>query len=268
VSRARIHVAVALSVLVHALVAAIPASRREGAPGLVPSPTSLVVRLVEARAPEAVPPPVSELVPPPPRLRPRTEKPAPVPRPVAPAEPVPVEAPAPVERAERLPAPQFDMLAMINARRERREAFEDAMKRREEPRGVPGASNPNEAALAALNRNLQSLGSQGETTGGVFQILSKGTRTAEFAFNGFRPGTGRRWREVIEVDAGPGGDVDLAIVRRMIQLIRTHYSGDFVWKSPRLGRSLVLSARVEHTRELEDFLVREFFGTPTLGRAP
>jgi hypothetical protein len=72
---------------------------------------------------------------------------------------------------------------------------------------------------------------------------------------------------VIEVDAGLGGDVDLAIVRRMIALIRTHYTGDFNWESHRLGRVIVLSARLEDTEGLEDFLSREFFDTPVLKRS-
>ena len=70
------------------------------------------------------------------------------------------------------------------------------------------------------------------------------------------------WREVIEVDAGLLGNVDLAIVRRMIELIRTHYSGDFNWESYRLGRRVVLSARLSDSAELEAFMMREFFGGP------
>ena len=53
-----------------------------------------------------------------------------------------------------------------------------------------------------------------------------------------------------------------AMVRRMIELIRTHYTGDFNWESHRLQRVVVLSARKEDQGELEDFLMREFFGTP------
>ena len=68
------------------------------------------------------------------------------------------------------------------------------------------------------------------------------------------------------MDAGLGGDVELAIIRRMIQLIRTHYTGDFNWQSYRLGKVIVLSARPEDNAALEDFMSREFFGTPVLKR--
>ena len=57
------------------------------------------------------------------------------------------------------------------------------------------------------------------------------------------------------------------MVRRMIELIRTHYTGDFNWESHRLGRVVVLSARPDDQRGLEDFLMQEFFGTPLANRA-
>lgn len=262
-SRTRIHVAVGLSLLAHGMLMAIPMTHRPGLPGAQSTASPLIVRLVERRAPEVVTPLPERRLPvekPHPRALP-AERPEPA------APPTPVETVAAVETAQRPPAPQFDMLAMINARRQRREAFEDAMRRHEEALSGNASAPASDASASALQRNLQSLASQDEGTGGVFTILWKGTRTAEFAFNGWQPERHRRWREVIEVDAGPGGDVDLAIVRRMIKLIRDHYSGDFVWRSHRMGKDLVLSARLEHTRDLEDFLVREFFGTPTLGRA-
>ena len=52
----------------------------------------------------------------------------------------------------------------------------------------------------------------------------------------------------------------------MIELIRTHYKGDFNWQSYRLGKVIVLSARVEDNAALEDFMAREFFGTPMIKR--
>jgi hypothetical protein len=152
------------------------------------------------------------------------------------------------------------MLAMVNARRERRRAAEAAAREGGSPYTLPQGS-PDDKALAAINRNLDSIG-RDDGTGGVFQILEKGTYTAEFAFNGWRADTRRQWREVIEVDAGAGGDIDRAIVRRMIALIRTHYTGDFNWESRRLGRVVVLSAAPEDNAGLEEFLMREFFGTP------
>ena len=53
----------------------------------------------------------------------------------------------------------------------------------------------------------------------------------------------------------------------MIGLIRNHYEGDFRWESRRLGKVVVLSARIEDNGYLEEFLMREFFGTPLLKQA-
>ena len=67
---------------------------------------------------------------------------------------------------------------------------------------------------------------------------------------------------MIEVRRGDNATIELAVVRRMISIIREHESGDFVWKSQRLGRELTLSARVSDNAGLEEVLLREFFSAP------
>jgi len=261
----RIDIAVLVSLLIHGLIAAIPTPQRPGEKSSPAAPSSFIATIVSA--PVVRPQPVPQAVPEPvPVVRPR---PIVTPKPVTAAPPAKaVEPVVPVETAQPTPpTPKFDMLAMIDARRAQRQQAEHAMVQQEQARNatLPGSSDP----TAAINRNLQGLSSSSDDgTGGVFQILSKGTRTGEFAFNGWRPDTQRRWREVIEVDAGPGGDLELAMVRRMIQLIRGHYTGNFTWQSHRLGKSVVMSARPEDGPELEEFLMREFFGTPTLAHHP
>jgi hypothetical protein len=257
--RRRFAIALAASIAFHALIFSIPMKKpldqtvMGGAPQ-VPFTVNIVEkeRTPAEAVPESAPPAPPASAPP---ILARV-KPTPAPRaPVVPLAPKPIEpVPPPIEPKA---APPIDMSAMIEARRAQRRAAESAMRR---PEHEP---TPDELAQAAIARNLQAR--PGEGVGGIFQILRKGTRTAEFAFNGWRPNTDRQWREVIEVDAGLGGDVDRAIVRRMIELIRSHYAGDFRWESHRLGRVVILSARPEDNSGLEDFLIREFFGTPTLG---
>lgn len=104
-------------------------------------------------------------------------------------------------------------------------------------------------------RNLQPQG-----TNGVFQIIRKDTHTAKFSFRGWTKDFSNARREVIEVDAGPNGDVERVIVRSMIGLIRKYYQGYFNWESQHLDRVVVLSARMEDNAGLEDFLISEFFG--------
>jgi hypothetical protein len=156
----------------------------------------------------------------------------------------------PPEEAKEVP----DMMQMLKAARERRQAQAEANGAAQE-QGNRGMS-AQEIAEANVKRSLaQASGQQG--TNGVFQILHKSTRVGSFAFNGWKTRT-NSWRQVIEVDAGLGGDIDLAMVRKMIELIRTHYKGDFQWESQRLGRVIRLSARVEDSQELEQFLLKEF----------
>jgi hypothetical protein len=223
------------------------AQLRSREPAPVPAEAPREVRPAKAATPRGAPLPVPQE-----RTVPQSD------RTVAPPPPVPEPELPPSTR----PPPQFDMAALIQANRERRHAAEVAALR-----GAPPGREltADEAARANLQRNLQSL-ARSDGTGGVFEILRMGARTGEFAFNGWRPERGKRWREVIEVDAGVNGDLERAIVRRMIALIREHYTGDFNWQSHRQGRVVVLSASPESNDALEDYLMREFFGVPVVRR--
>ena len=264
--RRRIGIALALSLLAHGLAIVLaPKPPRHGS-ALSASAGPLIVSL----APSAPPPePVAVPVPAP---QPKPEARPPPPRPRAPAKPIitarprtpsaaPPVATAPEEPRPVPPTPAPDMLAMLNARRERRRAAETAAARE----GTASEQPAQDEGAAAIARNLETLKGD-DQTGGIFQILDKSTLSAEYAFNGWRPDTRRRWREVIEVHVEPGQDIDRAIIRSMIALIRTHYGGDFQWESRRLGRIVTLSARPEDNEGLEDFLMREFFGTPLINR--
>lgn len=114
-----------------------------------------------------------------------------------------------------------------------------------------------EIRMANVRRNLQTPG-----TSGIFQILRIGPRTAEFSFRAWTTGQSNPRLQTIQVDAGPDGDVERAIIRRMIELIRQYYKEDFNWESHRLHRVVVLSAREKDSAGLEDFLMREFFVNP------
>jgi len=168
-----------------------------------------------------------------------------------PAPPPPVPAP---DNA----APPGDMSDMVAAARARRRAA-----------GVPVPDDPppddaarpqgDEVARANIARSIaQARGPR--TSGGIFQITHKGVREAEFLFRGWENDSRAAARQLIRVDAGPSGNVEDAIVRRMIQIIRERQSGDFSWNSYRLGRVVVLSARPQDNAGLMDFLKQEFFG--------
>ncbi|MHB1100021.1 MAG: hypothetical protein ACYCZR_10745 [Burkholderiales bacterium] len=102
-------------------------------------------------------------------------------------------------------------------------------------------------------------GKHKEGTSGVFQILRMSGESAEFSFLGWHSEYANSHREVFDVDAGADGDVRHAIVRKMIEIIRRYYDGDFNWKSDRLGGEVVLSARLKDDAELQAFMMKEFF---------
>jgi hypothetical protein len=176
---------------------------------------------------------------------PKAHQPVPIPMP-------PAQEPPPAREEPK--APPMDFLAMVNAKR--RASEEAAARANAEARAHSHEPSAEEIAMANINRNLAR---DREGTNGIFTILSMGTRTATFSFRGWTNDPRSSWRQVIDVDAGLHGDVEIAIVRKMIELIRTHYDGDFNWESHRLGRVVVLSARPADNAGLEEFLMREFF---------
>jgi hypothetical protein len=190
-------------------------------------------------------------------IRPKPPKPTEQPQPDIdlPAPPPPITLPppeAPPTPALDLSVPQTtDLSSYMQQMRERRAAAQ---------RAASGEASPPmsdaERRMANIQRNLQKPG-----TNGIFQIVSKGTLSAQFMFKGWSGQDSSRARsQLFEVSVPPGGDIERAMVQRMIALIRTHYSGDFNWESHRQNRVIVLSARLEDNAELEAFLLREFFG--------
>ena len=193
-------------------------------------------------------------------------KPPPQPRlgagPAKPAKPV---KPAPEKRTPKREAPAEvppipkpeqpkDLAEYMKESKERRTAggiFEDEPA---EPRNVEREPTEEELRMANVKRNLKEPG-----TTGIFQITRMGPRNAQFLFRAWKTDVSNPRREVIEVSAGPDGDIQRAVVRKMIELIRQYQKADFNWESYRLGMVVVLSARPEDSQGLEDFLIREFF---------
>ena len=149
-----------------------------------------------------------------------------------------------------------DMMASINAKRAEREALEsDAAKQNAAATAREIGPSEDEKRDAKIRNNFKS------GTNGIFEITRLESHSASFTFLGWTSSLSNARREFFEVEASAGQDVRLLMIRRMIDLIRTHYQGDFDWESHRLGRTIVKSARVEDSAELEDFLMQEFFGT-------
>ena len=219
------------------------------------------------KQPEIPPQPEPAPQPPPPRVRPATP-PAPTVRPETVAKPKaqPPKEKKAVETAQPqdTPAPT-DLSEYINQRRPQPQ--QPAVPSR--PAGIfdgpeytrnkntqpqPSAE---EIRMAKVRRNLQMPG-----TSGIFQILEIRSSYARFSFRAWTTGVSNPRREIIEVRADTDGDIERAVIRRMIQLIRQYHQEDFNWESHRLNRVIVLSARPGDQEGLENFLMREFFGEP------
>ena len=278
-----IWVAILISMLVHALVMwewlprlydlSLDSARKEAASG------PLQVQLVPRAAPRPAPPPAPPAAP---ALRPQPPAPKPAPPPKAapkkppsppvlalnrpgPGKPAPAPAPAPPPpKPTPAPAPMpGDLSSYIAAqRRARGEAASSA------PPALPAerAGDPRDQVVAAnlgLNRT-PTFGDNPETGGGIFQIRRMGYDDAEFMFFGLNRDIRRNTAQLIEVRKGNNSSMEIAVVRRMIQIIRDNAEDDFVWVSNRLGRNVTLSARPRDNAGLEAFLMEEFFGSSQL----
>lgn len=191
-----------------------------------------------------------------------------VPRPPVIAREVPAP---PVETA---PAPQASaapptVLALgdfytdlENRRRARLEALDPALASPAPSPLPPEDERARHNRIVAANLGLDRAPTFGREPvgGGIFQLQRIGSDYAEFVFFGWNKDIRRRSKQTFEVTRGDSPDIQVAVVRRVIGIIREHESGDFVWVSERLGRNITLSARPDATAGLEDFMLQEFFG--------
>lgn len=140
------------------------------------------------------------------------------------------------------PAPKMSFLDYVNKARERRDAAQDEYPTAPLPVGP-----------------FPQQGTHPKGTSGLFRIIRMNDDTAEISFMGWHSEYSNAHREVFDVEAGPDGDIKIAIVRKIIEIIRRYYQGNFNWESDRLGGEVVLSARPKDNAELESFLMKEFF---------
>ena len=187
---------------------------------------------------------------------PAPPKPAPASRVMALETPSPASPPV-APAAEPAKPPAEDLAAMIAARRRARGEIV-AVAPQPPAETEQERHNRQVAESLGLNRT-PTFGTNPDRGGGVFQIRSKSLDYADFAFFGWNKAVGRNTLQRIEVARGNNPNIEIAVVRRIIEIIRDHATGDFQWESPRTGRMVTLSARASDTAELEAFMIREFF---------
>ena len=180
---------------------------------------------------------------------------------------LPNEKPVKVVEAEPKPViappPEVDMQAYIEARRKARGAPAPS----EQPAEEGENARANRIAMANIAAaNGRSRGDDRNETGGVFSISNKTFHSAELKFRGWNPNFKRRWLQQLTVEQGAEIDVETAIVKKMVELIRKEKTGDFEWDSQRLQRVVTMSARAQDGAALEAFLFKEMF--PEYGARP
>jgi hypothetical protein len=195
----------------------------------------------------------------PPRATLRTQPPSVLvaPAPAVPSIQTPPPATPPVPAPPRMSPPvEGDLSSYIQARRrERGEA--------EAPAVAVAKAEPNAAIAANLPAPATGVGTQdSKRGGGIFAIKRMDYDDAAFEFFGWNNEMGRKTPQLIEVRKGENSDMRIAVVRRMIAIIREHSKTDFIWHSPRRDSDLVLSARLSDNTALENFLIHEFFDDP------
>jgi hypothetical protein len=268
--RKRVAAFLVVSILVHVGILMIELPEFQDAGALLRQPVHqerLTVRLAGS------PPPTPKVIPvpetPPPTKRP---PPRPAPRIIATPSPVPnasqiavpVQPPPPPPSKPTDNATPQDLMSMVSKRRAEREAA-NAAAAAENAAFASAEREPSgrEARDAALKRNLESLNEPQLGVRATFETLNKGTRTAQISVVGTTPGLNGKWRDLLEVDAGNLGDVDLAIVRRLIDHMRTRAkSGTVIYSSQRLGREVMISTLPADQKETEAFLMKDLFPGP------
>lgn len=277
-----IWVATALSILIHiaAMWARLPPHVRLPSPEALERGETRGALSVYLAPPPSPPPaprpsPAPQAVPSAPSQAPQS-KAAPRPRPTPPViarDPPAPSSPPPESRAPSVPAPaparppaEGDLSSYIEAKRRARAESQPSA-----PAVGASPAPPVEDENARTNRVIASnlapqralaFGYDPTRSGGVFQLERMGYDSAEFIFYGWNKEIRRNTAQLIEVRKGGNSDIRIAVIRRMIAIIREYEQEDFLWESQRLGRSVTLSARARDNAGLEDFLMTEFFGNP------
>lgn len=173
---------------------------------------------------------------------------------------LPHEKPVEVTKAEPKPvAPpqEVDMAAYVEARRKQRGASQAQSEQPAEESENDRGNRIAKANIAAANG--RSRGDDPNETGGVFSLSNKTFHSADLKFRGWNPNFKRRWLQQVAVEQGTEVDIETAVIKKMIELIRKEKTGDFDWDSQRLGHVVKMSARPEDTAELQAFLFKEMF---------
>ena len=231
-----------------------------------PAPGNMgTVSITLAPVPHSAPPPVKtpskpKTAPTPAKPRKATQKVVQSPRAITAITPQTIVTPQP-DAPKYQQSVEEDFSSHIQASRERREAAQA------QERALAGETSPsdetpqtsNDIARANIQAQRGWMGLDKDKTGGIFEVRDKTPFRATLIFRGWSANTSRNAMQQIPIERGGEDSIEMAVVNKMIELIRKKTDGDIPWRSQRLGRVITLSARVKDTAELQQFLMREMF---------
>jgi len=154
-----------------------------------------------------------------------------------------------------------DLASYVDARRRSREPpAQPSIPAQPAPLAESEQARQNREAAARLGfSTTPTFGSNKNLGGGMFQVRNVNLERAELAFYGWNKFINRISLQVFEVPRGSNPNTQLAVVRKIIEIIREQESNKFIWESLRLRRDITLSARPADNAELEAFMMEEFF---------
>ena len=278
-----ITIALVLSLFVHIVVLVSPLmdkiEKEQKAPADEQGPLSVTIAQAPPQPPSPLPTPKQEQAVEQPKPTPK-QPPKPAVRPTpAPARPRPQIAinsgatpPFVVPPSTTTQAPTPDVAPTRPTPTPVAPSFEEELAIRQRNRRAQNGGAPDEVVesdneranrIAKANIMAQqrsaSPGQDPDQSGGIFDLRHTGLNEAEFVFNGWNRDFRRGMGKTFEVRA-KDGDIHMAVIRQMIQIIREQQPGDFTWYG-RARKEIVMSARPKDQPELELFLLREFYPT-------
>ena len=154
-----------------------------------------------------------------------------------------------------------DLASYVEARRRSREPpAQPSIPAQPAPPAESEQARQNREAAARLGFSATpTFGTNKNLGGGTFQVRSVTFDRAELAFYGYNKLINRISLQVFEVQRGSNPSTQIAVVRKIIEIIREQENGNFLWESLRLRRDLTLSARPADNAGLEAFMMEEFF---------
>ena len=171
-------------------------------------------------------------------------------QPVTPVPPVEPEPPKVIPKLD----PAEDMAARIEARRRERGQSDQPAEESEAERG-------NRIARANIASANGAKGGTGQTES-MFEVTGTSFAMRDVKFDTEFMKSGRHRLRQVRVELETETDIETAVVKKMIEIIRTQTTSYFTWtndKGTDRERKLILSARPEDTAELTAFLMKQYF---------